>query len=100
MIVRRRSGESNDSNESRRSLNSTGRKAADSSIENYCNSKAMVVSTETLEMTPKLKSDRQTRELLREGYTFMRMNHSATLKKVVMDTSEFLKGGESMGRLP
>lgn len=50
-------------------------------------------------MTPKLKADRQTRDLLRDGYTFVRLNHSATLRKAAVDTSDFLKE-QSMNRLP
>jgi hypothetical protein len=28
---------------------------------------------------------------MRDGYTFVRMNHSATLRKAAVDTSDFLK---------
>jgi len=51
----------------------------------------MIVGTDAIEMTPKLKSDRQGRDLLRESYTFVRMNHTTTLKKSVVDTLEILK---------
>jgi hypothetical protein len=98
-IVRRRSGDSNDSNESRRSLNSTSKKIADYATENHYYTKAIIGSSETLEMTPKPRADRQSKELLREGYTFVRLNHSATLKKAAIDTSDYLRE-HSMNKLP
>lgn len=90
-LVRRRSGDSNESNESRRSFNSTSRRPVDYGIDNGNYSKATLVSMETLEMTPKIKGDRVLKDPLRDGYTFVRLNHSATLKKAVVDTSDFLK---------